>query len=256
MKAVLLLSFAIFLMPSASLGKTIVTMASDSAKGMSTFADSGKSATAKKFSSVDEVIECYGDSVRKNLTAIFSEHDVPYPPTSMTWIGLKKERLVLVFANDRSGRARHVLTYPIFGASGAAGPKLREGDKQVPEGFYKIVKFRPNVVAHLGLEVDYPNAEDRAHAAKEGRKRLGGDILIHGSFWSTGCLALGNEAIEDLFISAYDTKLENIEVIFAPCNLTVERPAINLKVQPAWLPELYTRLREALRSYPLPAEAP
>lgn len=246
MKTVPLTACAIVLMSSAALGKTVATVETAPVK----------SQAARKFNTVDEVIKTYGDSVRKNMTSLFAQSDVPYPPATMTWIALKKERLMLVFAPDRSGKVRHLLTYPIFGASGAAGPKLREGDKQVPEGFYRISKFRPSVVAHLGLEVDYPNAEDRLHAAREHRGRLGGDILIHGSFWSTGCLALGNEAIEDLFVLAYDAKPENISVFFAPCNLTCQKPRIDMKKQPAWLPKLYARLRDELKKYPLPVEAP
>jgi len=79
-----------------------------------------------------------------------------------------------------------------------AGPKLKEGDKQVPEGFYKIASFRPRLVAHIGMEVNYPNATDRSHAQAEKRRNLGCDILIHGSKWSTGCLAMGNEPIEEM----------------------------------------------------------
>ena len=57
---------------------------------------------------------------------------------------------------------------PVLGASGGLGPKLREGDRQVPEGVYSIVYLNPNSVAHLSLALGYPNAFDRAHA--DGRR--------------------------------------------------------------------------------------
>jgi murein L,D-transpeptidase YafK len=76
-----------------------------------------------------------------------------------------------------------------------AGPKLKEGDKQVPEGFYKNCWLSPNLVAHIGMDINYPNDRDRRHAKAEKRRNLGCDILIHGSKWSTGCLAKGNVTI-------------------------------------------------------------
>ncbi|MBX9567354.1 MAG: hypothetical protein K2X77_00600 [Candidatus Obscuribacterales bacterium] len=175
---------------------------------------------------VNQVIATYGPEARAAWKIRISEIDkkMTYPPASSVWICLKEERQLLIFVRDSHGKFRCLKNYPIIGASGRAGPKLKEGDKQVPEGFYKIVGFRPNVIAHLGLAVDYPNAEDRAHAKDEGRKNLGGDILIHGSRWSTGCLAMGNQPIEELFTLAYDMGCSNIELIFAPCNLLKKSP--------------------------------
>lgn len=196
-------------------------------------------------------IKAYGKRVREKLVPLFKTFDVPYPPGEMTWICLKQEKQLLVFASDKSARQRLVLSYPIIGASGATGPKLKEGDKQVPEGFYNIAGFRPNVIAHLGLAVDYPNSEDVLHAREEHRKNLGKDILIHGSRWSTGCLAMGNEPIEELFVLAHDTGCSKIKLIFAPCNLILSKPAIDFKYQPSWLPELYARIRCELQNYPI-----
>jgi len=203
-----------------------------------------------KPTTVSGVISAYGDSVRKKLKPVFDKVNVPYPPSEMTWIGLKEEGLLVLFAKDRSGKMRRVLDYPIFGASGVDGPKLKEGDMQVPEGIYHISRFRPVVIAHIGLELNYPNSDDQMHARREGRKNLGGDIMIHGSYWSTGCLAMGNEPIEELFVLAYDTKLANIQVVLVPCNLLVKRPSVDMSKQPKWLPELYSRLRTILQEYP------
>lgn len=167
----------------------------------------------------------------------------------MTWICLKEERQLRLFALDRSKTYRQVLQYPIIGASGKAGPKLKEGDMQVPEGFYRISGFRPNLIAHMGLDVNYPNDEDRMHARHEHRTNLGTDILIHGSRWSTGCLAMGNEPIEEMFVLAHDVGLKNIALIFAPCDLTVKEADIDRDRQPAWVPQLYARLKTALVAF-------
>lgn len=222
-----------------------------SANGISPIQSDQSRPALKKFTTVGAVIDEYGNGVRLKLKPIFEAQNVAYPPKELTWIAFKKERMLQVFARDRTGNMRGVLAYPIIGTSGVAGPKLKEGDKQVPEGFYKVSEFRPNIIAHIGLEVDYPNAEDRAHAKVERRKKLGGDILIHGSQWSTGCLAMGNEPIEELFVLAFDAGYKNIRLIFAPCNLVAEKPDVNFDKQPKWLPDLYARLRSELKNYPI-----
>jgi L,D-transpeptidase catalytic domain len=230
----------------------------------------------QKFYSVAEVLKEYELPVHQKLGKIFASQNISYPPKSMTWICLKAERQLMLFAKDDSGKMRKVLTYPIIGASGKAGPKLQEGDMQVPEGFYKITGFRPNLIAHIGLDVNYPNATDRLHANEEKRHHLGSDILIHGSRWSTGCLAMGNEPIEEMFVLAHDTGINNISLIFAPCDLTkvdvAKTNALSSKAssssaptfrsweknanvefpqQPKWLPGLYLQIRKALSNFPI-----
>lgn len=203
------------------------------------------------FTSVDQVIGTYAEAVRKKLAPIFANAGVAYPPKSMTWICLKNEKVLLLFARNKSGMERQVLAYSIVGTSGSIGPKLKEGDRQVPEGFYRIPSLHPNVVAHMALDVNYPNEEDRRHAQTEHRKNLGRDILIHGSRWSTGCLAMGNGPIEEMFVIAHDCGIQNIRLIFAPCNLAITKPQIDYSKHPAWLPNLYERIEAELRRYPI-----
>jgi hypothetical protein len=203
------------------------------------------------FQSTERVLQYYGPAVRKKLKPLFEANKISYPPRAMTWIALKEEKQLLLFAKDKSGAFKQILSYPIIGTSGVAGPKLKEGDKQVPEGFYKIASFRPHLVAHIGMEVNYPNATDRSHAQAEKRRNLGCDILIHGSKWSTGCLAMGNEPIEEMFVLAHDVDAKNISLVFAPCNLVHTAPAVDFKKQPAWLRDLYRQLRTELSRYPL-----
>ncbi len=203
------------------------------------------------FKSVDEILNIYGEPVRAKLKPIFSARGVSYPPKNMTWVCLKQEKVLLLFAKDDRGKQQQMFCYPIIGSSGGTGPKLKEGDMQVPEGFYKIPTFHPNVIAHMALDVNYPNEEDRMHAIAERRNKLGCDILIHGSRWSSGCLAMGNQPIEEMFVLAYDCGLKNIRLIFSPCDLTKQKPNIDFKKQPAWLPALYKRISAALQEYPI-----
>jgi hypothetical protein len=104
----------------------------------------------------------------------------------------------------------------------------------------------------MGLGVNYPNAEDRAHALKEKRKNLGGDILIHGSMWSSGCLAMGNPAIHELFVLVHDCGFKNVNLVFSPCNLLIGNADLDFSKQPKWLPSLYKKLRARLQEYPFP----
>jgi murein L,D-transpeptidase YafK len=101
-------------------------------------------------------------------------------------------------------------------ASGTLGPKLREGDRQVPVGIYEIESLNPNSAYHVSLRLNYPNAFDRAQAAKDGRTNLGRDIMIHGKSVSVGCLALGDEAAEDVFTLVADAGIQNVKVICSP----------------------------------------
>lgn len=200
---------------------------------------------------VSETIKLYGKGARSRMAPHFKRANVSYPPSKVTLLSLKEERVLIVFAPDGKGGWKQITGYYVVGTSGKAGPKLKEGDLQIPEGFYKITSLYPNSIAHLGLRVNYPNSQDRAHAKKAKRTKLGGDILIHGSYWSTGCLAMGNVAIEELYVLANDVGCNNIEMIFAPCNLLTSKPNIEFKQQPDWVPNLYKDLKATLKNYPI-----
>jgi len=86
--------------------------------------------------------------------------------------------------------------YKICYISGTLGPKRREGDLQVPEGFYEIVHFNYHSKYYLSLGINYPNKSDEILSRY---KNLGGSIYIHGNCVSVGCLAMGNENIKEIF---------------------------------------------------------
>lgn len=204
----------------------------------------------QRFSSKDEALKALAKPVRTKLQSLFAAHNFVYPPSRLTLIALKEEKKLLVYAPGQGGKETLVLTYPIIGTSGVSGPKLKEGDKQVPEGFYDISGFRTDVIAYMALKVAYPNAEDRFHGRKEKRNNLGGDILIHGSRWSSGCLAMGNPAIEELFVLVADTGEKKARLVLCPCNLPERHPQIDYKKHAAWVQVLHRRLTEELRKYP------
>lgn len=200
---------------------------------------------------LEEQLQRYGSAARKRLAPAFREAEVAYPPSKVVMLVLKDERRLQLYATGKTGGPRFLKSYRILGASGHTGPKLREGDCQVPEGIYRIVFLNPNSMFHLSLRLDYPNRFDRAMAKADGRTDLGGDIMIHGSSASIGCIAIGDEAAEDLFVLAADTGMLHCRVISAPCDLrTQDQPAQS--TSPAWVGGLYARIRREMRKLPAP----
>lgn len=202
---------------------------------------------------VDDRLKEFGSSARQKMSADFSRIGIPYPPRRIVLVGLKDEDRLEVWVSDGTAKPKHLKTYPILAASGGLGPKLREGDHQVPEGFYAIESLNPNSAYHLALRVNYPNAFDLEKARIEGRSRPGSDIMIHGSSVSVGCLAMGDPAIEELFVLAADTSIENIRLILAPVDFrTRDLPASSTSL-PVWAGELYAKLRAELLTLGSPA---
>lgn len=199
---------------------------------------------------VEDRVREYGAVVRARLEPKFQAAGVPYPPRLLTFIGLKEERLLQVYAAGADEQFRFICSYPVLAASGVAGPKLREGDRQVPEGIYRVPELNPNSLFHLSIRLDYPNEYDRARGAEEGRAKLGGDIMIHGDARSRGCLAMGDPAAEDLFVLAAVTGIENVNVILAPADFRARESIDAPKGAPNWTGKLYESIARELARYP------
>jgi L,D-transpeptidase catalytic domain len=130
------------------------------------------------------------------IEQLFADAGVSYPAAQVLFRVFKKENKLEVWANDKKGTAlKPIATYGICYASGDVGPKRHEGDLQVPEGFYKLSYIWADTDYHLAMYVSYPNVFDR----RESPTRPGGDILIHGSCVSIGCISMSDERIEELW---------------------------------------------------------
>lgn len=176
----------------------------------------------------------------------FKTAGITYPPSEITMVGLKAERRLEIYARGKpAGKWVLIDDLPILGASGTAGPKLKEGDRQVPEGVYRVEFLNPNSRFHLSLRLNYPNAFDREMAAKDGRTNLGGDIMIHGGALSIGCLAMGDPVSEDLFVLVADVGIEKTTVVIAPYDFR-KRPARTPEGAPAWTGNLYSQIEKRL----------
>lgn len=107
----------------------------------------------------------------------------------------EEKQLELWVRRRESGKFELFRTWPIAAQSGKPGPKLAEGDGQVPEGFYFVTPsaMKPDSAYHLAFNIGYPNAYDRHHG------RTGSLIMIHGNCVSIGCLAMTDEKIEEIY---------------------------------------------------------
>lgn len=110
--------------------------------------------------------------------------------------GFKEEGQLELWVRRRdTGKYEHFRTWDVAAQSGKPGPKLAEGDRQVPEGFYFVppAGMKPDSVFHLAFNIGYPNKYDRHHG------RTGTFIMIHGNRVSIGCLAMTDEKIEEIY---------------------------------------------------------
>lgn len=107
----------------------------------------------------------------------------------------KQESELEVWKQDRTGHFALLKTYPICRWSGDLGPKIREGDRQTPEGFYSITPRQMNPASsyYLSFNMGYPNAYDRAWG------RTGSQLMVHGDCSSRGCYAMTDEQISEIY---------------------------------------------------------
>ncbi|WP_455220233.1 L,D-transpeptidase family protein [Kaarinaea lacus] len=191
---------------------------------------------------VASVIKKYGKSADNRLSEHFERAYLEYPPNKVILLAIKEEMKLELWASNGSDYV-WVRDYKIKAASGGPGPKLFEGDEQVPEGFYNVIGLNPNSSYHLSIKLNYPNKFDLENAKKEGRNSPGGNIFIHGKSLSIGCLAMGDSAIEELFTLAYRTGKENINVVITPRDPR-KHNIISIYHSRNWVPELYSKITE------------
>lgn len=158
-----------------------------------------------------------------------------FKPGDPVFIRIFKESDELEVWMRGAGKYRFELlkTYSICRWSGTLGPKLKEGDRQAPEGFYftNLSRLNPNSSYHLSFDIGFPNAYDRAH------KRTGSLIMVHGNCVSIGCFAMGDAAIEEIY-GLVEAALKHgqavVRVQSFPFRMTEER--MNRARRNQWIP--------------------
>jgi murein L,D-transpeptidase YafK len=159
----------------------------------------------------------------------------------------KSENLVETWVqNKATGRMRPFKTYPICNYSGTLGPKIAEGDRQAPEGFYEISASQMNPWSqyHLSFNIGFPNGYDRAH------RRTGSNLMIHGNCKSEGCYALTDPAIEEIYLltEASIAGGHNVPVHIFPFRMTPRNMARHTDSK--WLP-FWQNLKEGYDAFEL-----
>ena len=142
----------------------------------------------------------------------------------------KEERLLEIWLQEGSSY-QLFKTYQICNYSGELGPKLKEGDRQSPEGFYSVDKaaLNPNSSYHLAFNLGFPNAYDQALS------RTGSFLMIHGDCVSVGCYAMTDSGIEEIYLiteAALNGGQTNVPVHAFPFRMTSKR--LNREQQNTW----------------------
>lgn len=170
-----------------------------------------------KFTRVREAYAGKEKSVIKALT----DHSISRDSLRIYLRAFKTEKKIELWAKNTSDPVfKFIKEFPICELSGDVGPKRRYKDLQVPEGFYHISDLNPFSKYYLSMQINYPNASDSIRGVKG---HLGNFIFIHGECVSSGCLAITNERIKELFvwaIEAYNCGQEQIDITIYPAKLT------------------------------------
>lgn len=140
----------------------------------------------------------------------------------------KQESELEMWKQKDDGLFYHLKTYPICNWSGKLGPKLKQGDKQAPEGFYKVSRgqMNPKSKYHLAFNLGYPNAYDRSF------KRTGANLMVHGDCTSAGCYAMTDALVEEIYAfarEAFDGGQKSFYVHAYPFRMTSQNMFKNRK---------------------------
>ena len=128
------------------------------------------------------------------MLALLEQKNMPKDSPMLVRI-FKEEAELEVWKQDSSGQYALLKTYPICRWSGELGPKVKEGDRQAPEGFYAITpgQMNPNSAWYLSFNIGFPNAYDRAN------DRTGAFLMVHGDCSSAGCYAMTDEQMGEIY---------------------------------------------------------
>ncbi len=164
------------------------------------------------------------------LLGLFRQKKMPKNSPILLRI-FKEEAELEVWKQDSAGFFQLLKTYPICRWSGDLGPKFQEGDRQTPEGFYTVTPglMNPNSSFYLAINTGYPNSFDKAN------NRDGSFLMIHGDCWSSGCFAMTDEQISEIYGMARDAlagrpsfQVQSYPFRLTPANLARHRNSPNL----------------------------
>ncbi len=161
----------------------------------------------KTYPRVAAAVKLKEDTLKRQLNDL----GISWPVKHIYIRSFKYDSELEVWVRDqKNGPYKLFKTYKVCALAGGMGPKRMEGDYQVPEGFYYINEFNPRSSYHLSLGINYPNASDKLLSDSI---KPGGDIYIHGSCLTVGCIPIQNNQIEELYILAANAKTQGEDFI-------------------------------------------
>lgn len=169
-------------------------------------------------------------------------------PKEIILVAFKEERVLQVYSKDYNG-VKLIKEYPFTAFSGELGPKLKEGDKQIPEGIYEVEYLNPNSSFYLSIKISYPNEFDKSKTALSIIADMGGDIFIHGKSATIGCIPIGDEAIEEVFVLTQKAINNKVKVIISPRDFRTNPEYPNIE-DIEWEKELYGLIEKEIKTLP------
>lgn len=163
--------------------------------------------TSVSFIDLQRTLPRPGDALTRredSLQKQFKKKGLQWPAKYMYIRSFKYDGQLEVWVkNERKDAFTLFKTYKVCALAGSLGPKRMQGDYQVPEGFYYINELNPRSNYHLSLGINYPNQSDRILSDS---LQPGGDIYIHGSCVTVGCIPIKDDQIEEVYILAAHAK--------------------------------------------------
>ncbi|MFC2129200.1 murein L,D-transpeptidase family protein [Bacteroidota bacterium] len=173
----------------------------------------------EKQQSYSRVKDAYENQL-EGIDNMLEAHDIDREDMDLFIVGFKQEKDLEVWAKNKSAEAfTKITSYDFCVLSGDLGPKRQQGDLQVPEGFYYINVYNPWSNFHLSMGLNYPNRSDRILGVQG---QLGGDIYIHGSCVSIGCIPITTRNIKQMYVMCVEARnggQERIPVHLFPARL-------------------------------------
>lgn len=196
--------------------------------------------------------------VKPELEAALSEQGLKFGAPIFIRIFKEESELEVWIENDAAAepndRWKLFRTYEICRWSGDLGPKLKEGDRQAPEGFYFVVPSRMNPQSryHLAFDMGFPNEYDQAH------DRTGSYLMVHGNCVSIGCYAMTDEKIEEIYTLA-DAAMSAGQTYFRvhafPFRMTDERMETEWNTKAEWI-DFWKNLKEGYDYFEMTGSPP
>ncbi len=160
----------------------------------------------------------------EDVTNMLEKHSIEANRLVIYLRAFKQEKKIELWAKNKEDKTFTLMKeYAVCRTSGNLGPKRKQGDRQIPEGYYHINRFNPASNFYLSLGLNYPNASDKILGNKD---NLGGDIFIHGACVTIGCLPITNDKIKELYVfcvEARDNGQATIPVTIFPARLTASK---------------------------------